>query len=338
MRTLFPIVLAMLCAGVRTQASPADEPPARRFGVLFWHASPNDEAAYRGIQRALAQVGLRHELLVRRAEENAEAGAEMLRGFEAEGVDLVFAMGTQAALLARDHVAQTPVVFTAVTNPVESGIVPAWAGSGSNVTGNSNWIDPDTVLQVFRMTVPGLTRLGMLRSRTSGIVSAAELRDLRRHLQQPSAPRLTVFEEVVDEAREIPDAVARLLQQDVQAVWIPIDFLIYQHTSVVVEALRGRGVPVVSSSLRGTEDGAVAGVVVDYEMLGERAVVLALDILLHGARPGELPIGRMHGYQVVVNLAAARSIGYEVPLSLLLLADRLLAAGSGEEADRGEHR
>jgi ABC-type uncharacterized transport system substrate-binding protein len=66
-------------------------------------------------------------------------------------------------------------------------------------------------------------------------------------------------------------------------------------------------------------------------MLGERAALLVLEILARGRDPGSLPIGTMQGYQVVVNLAAARRLGYDLPLPLLALADRLL----DEEGDGG---
>ncbi|MCC6785977.1 MAG: hypothetical protein IT457_24235 [Planctomycetes bacterium] len=71
-------------------------------------------------------------------------------------------------------------------------------------------------------------------------------------------------------------------------------------------------------------EGAVAGLVVDYETLGERAVLIVLDVLEGRREPGAIQVGRMAGYQVVVNLAAARRAGYEVPLPILAVADLIL--------------
>ena len=68
-----------------------------------------------------------------------------------------------------------------------------------------------------------------------------------------------------------PPAVGRLAASGCQAIWIPIDFLVYENMGPVTQAAAAHRLPLVSSSLRGTTSGAVAGVLVDYEMLGERA-------------------------------------------------------------------
>ena len=343
----------------RPEGAP-DAAPQWHLGVFFWHSSPNDAAALRGIREALAIAAPGADLVVRNAEEDPTAAARLLDELRSAQVDLIFAMGTQAALHAAARVHDVPIVYTAVTNPVESALVPTWKGSGRNVAGNSNWIAPDTLLRVFRLAVPKLTRLGILRSRASGVVSAAELRAMRQWLAQPDAPDVQVIEAFIDVAASTPPtepvnrveaadpatdiaspgsagpgiagAVQKLAAQDVQAIWVPIDFLVYQSMPAVLAASRAAHLPVVSSSLRAARDGAVAGVVVDYVMLGKRAVVIALDVLQGRRPPGEIPVGTMQAYQVVVDPEAARRCGYELPLSLLVLADVVL----GEDGDEGE--
>ncbi|MEQ8765440.1 MAG: ABC transporter substrate binding protein, partial [Planctomycetota bacterium] len=110
----------------------------------------------------------------------------------------------------------------------------------------------------------------------------------------------------------------------VEAIWIPIDITIYENLELVRNVSDPLGIPLVSSSLRGAEAGAVAGVLVDYALLGQNAVVIALDILDGVRTPGEIPIGTMQGYQVIVNLTAARRCRYELPLAVLAVADRLI--------------
>jgi ABC-type uncharacterized transport system substrate-binding protein len=180
------------------------------------------------------------------------------------------------------------------------------------------------VLEVFRLAVPDLGRLGVLRSSETGVVSAAELRGIREYLAEPGALPITVVEELVGSVEELSAAVDRLAAADVQAIWIPIDFLVYSNLEVVRAAAEPHGLPLVSSSLKGARAGAVAGVLVDYALLGQRAILIALAILENTISPGEIPVGRMTGYQVVVNLAAARACGYELPLSLLALADAII--------------
>jgi putative ABC transport system substrate-binding protein len=307
-----------------------------RLGVLFWHDSPNDTAALKGIREGLEETGQPHELLLKQADESRDKALSILETFEQEGVDLVFAMGTQAALIAAETVKEIPVVFTAVTNPVESGVVLSWKGSGSNLAGNSNWIDSETKLRVFRLAVTGLARLGVLRSQKQDVITAAELRDMRGYLRRPDTPRIVIFEEVVEKIEDIESAVERLVENRVQAVWIPIDKLIYENMGVALQAVQPHGIPLVSTSLKGARAGAAASVVVDYVMLGKRAVLIAIEILEEGADPGEIPVGTMNGYHVIVNLEAARRCGFEPPLTLLVLADSILEdVAAPKESENG---
>jgi putative ABC transport system substrate-binding protein len=296
----------------------------RKLGVLFWHDSPNDEDALKGIRSALEETGRKFDLEVARADSDPEKAKALLDAFVSDPKELIFAMGTEAALLAAKHVKEIPIVFTAVTNPKESGVVTSWEGSGTNVAGNSNWIASETLLHVFRLAVPGLSRMGILRSTTSGKVSNAELRSMRQYLRRPDAPKVEIIEEVVEDKDGIKPAVERMKKAGIQTIWIPIDYDIYHNMDRVLQAVEPHAIPLVSSSLKGIRAGALTGVVVDYALLGKQAVVIALDILERGADPGKMPIGVMHGYQVVVNLGAARRCHYQVPLSLLALADAIM--------------
>jgi len=319
-----------------------DQGPARaagdstwRLGVLFWHDSPNDEIALDGIRAALAETKHPHELIVRNADSDPAKAASILDEFRGASksagstdgpVDLLFAMGTRATLLAAERVDRIPIVFTAVTNPVLSRVVPSWKGSGRNLAGNSNWIDSQTLLRVFGRAVPHLGRIGILRSSVSGEVSAAELQAMKEFLATKDAPRIEIVEKVVAAPAGIESAVDALASSKVQAIWIPIDFLIYSNMNEILTAVEPHRIPLLSSSLKATRAGAVAGVVVDYNLLGKRAVVIALDILEGKKDPGTIPIGTMNAHKVVVNLAAARRCRYELPLPFLVSADSILDA------------
>src|SRR5262249_33744888 len=159
-----------------------------------------------GMRAALKDSGRNHELLVETAHEDEKCAAEILARWRDEAVDLVFAMGTRAALIAADHVRDLPVVFTAVTNPVESGVVRSWQGSGRNLAGNSNWIPPETLLHVFRLAVPGLSRIGFLYS-PGTVVSEAELRSMRAHVAARETDKLDIVPAAIEHIDDLPGAV-----------------------------------------------------------------------------------------------------------------------------------
>ena len=320
-RLLLPLLLASVAAQTPAPA-PATAPP--QLGVFFWHDSPNDEATFRGVQQGLAEARFAVTFVERRAGGEHDRALLQLAELRAAKCDLLLVLGTQAALLAKEHVPDVPVVFAAVSNAVASGVVPDWSGSGSNLCGASNWIAPGAVLDVFTLAVPRLQRLGMLRSRPSGVVSAAELATMRAHLQQPGAPAITLHEAVATDGDDLGRAVQELLAAKVDAIWIPIDLTVYQRVGVVQQALAGADVPLVTTAAAAVRGGALVGATVDFPLHGRRAASLVLDVLQKGRAPGTLPVDRMQGSSVLVNVATARRTGHELPLSLLLLADELI--------------
>jgi putative ABC transport system substrate-binding protein len=323
-RRRFAVLLAT-AAMLPAQAddTPPRVPEPKRLGVFFWHDSPNDTATFAGIRSGLVAAGLPHTFVERQAGGDRTRADTALAELRRLRCDLVFAMGTQAALLARDGLTDVPVVFAAVSDPVASGLVADWQATGTHLCGTSNWIPPQNVLDVFRLAVPGLRRLGVLRSQPSGLVSAAEEASMRAHLAASGAS-IELRPAVATAADAIPAAVAELLAADVDAIWVPIDLTIYSAMPAVQRALGARKLPLLTTAAAGVQNGAVVGAIADYPLHGRRAAALALDVLVRGKAPGALPIDRMRSSLVVVNLAAARKAGIELPLSLLAIADRLI--------------
>lgn len=317
---------ALLAAASPTAAAQreAATTPKARVGVFLWHESPNDDATLAGVRRGLEDAGVTAELIVRRADSDAERAARMLGQLDGLDCRLVLALGTRSTQLAQQHLRATPIVFAAVTNPVTAGIVPDWNAKVPNLAGASNWIGPRSVLEVFRLAVPELRSLGMLRSTASGTVSAAERRDMLAHLASEDAPDVTLHEVTVERAEDLADAARQLRRRGVDAIWIPIDLTVYQHVHEIREALRDAPLPLLTTAMTGVQNGALVGAAVDYDLHGRRAATLIQTALQRGRVTGQ-PVDRMQSSLVYVNLRAARESDIELPLSLLAVADELIA-------------
>lgn len=316
------LLLCLLCGLLPAQTT--TDAAEKRLGVFFWHDSPNDLATFAGIRTGLQQSGLRHTFVEVRADSDPAKAKLAFAQLRQARCDLVFAMGTQAALLAKTELPGLPIVFAAVSDPVASGLVPSWDGSGTNLCGASNWIAPQNVLSVFLLAMPNMRRLGVLRSQASGLVSAAEFASMRAHLASLPKPPIELFEEVAKDPADLAAATARLLAANVDAIWIPIDIAVYQNLPIVQKALGATKTPLLTTAAAGLRAGALVGAVVDYPLHGRRTAALAIEVLQHGKAPGRLPIDRMQGSRITVNLGIARENGIELPLSLLVLADELL--------------
>ena len=248
--------------------------------------------------------------------------AERLGAIRAAAPDLVLALGTRAALLARDGCPDRPLVFTAVTDPVGSGLVPSWAGSQGRLAGNSNWLPAIELLRAFRAAAPHLRHLGVLAD-PENAVSRREVAELDA-ARQERFPDLVLHQETVHAAGEAGPAAERLVRAGVQALWLPIDPLVDQQAAAIATATDPAHVPIFTSAAGPIRDRAIVSVVPDYHVLGLQAADLARRVLVEHADPGALPVGRIGTFRTVVNLQAAARAGYEVPLPLLATADEVI--------------
>jgi putative ABC transport system substrate-binding protein len=317
---LWTILWATL-TGLDAAAAPEATP---RIGVLFWHESPNDELAFEGFRSGLELAGIRPAFDIRQVHSDADEARRHLERWDSGSHDLVLALGTAAAQMARRWVRSTPVLYTAVTNPVLSNVADSWESSGGagNVAGNSNWIPADTLLRAFSRAVPDLKRLGVISSRGNP-VPAAEIEGARDALAAFPERRIELEVRQVDDPSELT-AAAESLSESVDALWIPIDILVYENLPRIRRVTDPRGIPLLSSSYRAAEEGAIVSLLVDYRNLGEHAAGLAVRILEDGVEPADLPVGTLRGYRTIVDLRRAREIGYRLPLKVLCTADRLI--------------
>ncbi|MFT7618809.1 MAG: putative ABC transport system substrate-binding protein [Planctomycetota bacterium] len=324
---LLASLMLMPSGGVPTAAG-SQQVKKWHIAVLLWHESPNDLAALKGLKRGLAAMKMGQNVFVLKANADEKKAKQLLKKTIADGVDLIVALGTRSAKIAAAEVKTCPIVFTAVTNPVLSGITPSWTGSGRNIAGNSNWLDRREMLTSFRQALPTMKKLCVLRS-PSNSVSQAEIAEAHNAL--PTCPGLELEEIVVKD----PKAVGKLLAEKlsgVDAVWVPIDFPLYQIEPLkqIIQETRKRRIPVFSSTARCAGAGALLVLTVDYELLGLKASSMIRDILVRGRNPSAIEVGRMKSSRLFVDLEAARHIGLKPPFDLILNAHRLFGAGGGK--------
>jgi putative ABC transport system substrate-binding protein len=326
-RAVALLLLAALAAEGPGAAAAADRP---RVGVLFWHDSPNDREAFEGVRDGFSLAGLDPVFEVVEARADDAAARAALRDFEARRVDLVYALGTGAALRARDEVRERPVVFAAVTDPVGSGVVPGAGGSGRNLCGVSSGVDPAGALAVFRRAVPGLRRLAVVHD-PGNPVSSREV-EVFRAAGAALEPPLEVASRAVPAAGlRAPDGVREACEEAVEradALWIPIDIEVYSRADQAAAAAAAARLPVLATAPAASRTAAAVCVAPDYRALGRTSVVLAVRAL-RGADPGTMPVRAPRAFRTILNLEAARRTGYEPPLALLAACDQFAGVAGG---------
>ena len=236
-------------------------------------------------------------------------------------VDVIAAYGTPAAQAAQQASKTIPIVVIGVGDPAAAGLVANFAHPGGNITGNTI-LGPDIVtkrLQLLRDAIPGATRLAFLWN-PNNVSSAATLDEMWR-----TTPffgmSLTTYE--ARAADDFSQVFAAMASNRPDVVLATNDSLHQMHMAEVIDFLLKNRIAGMFQLRRNVVDGGLMSYGTSLPDLFRRGARY-VDKILHGAKPGELPIEQPVSFGLVVNLKTARAIGVEIPAALLARADEVI--------------
>ena len=302
-----------------------------RIGILLWQDSNNELLTAKGFREGLALSGLRHEFDQRIVSGSVSEATSILQEWKNQRFDLIFTVGDRATRYAQTWIKHIPIVFSAVTNPVSDDLVEKWSMPGGNVTGTSSWIHTEKKLETFRRAWPRLKSLGVIYNPENPVATD----EVCTMFSLAQAQGLELHSESIIDSDQISQALQTLLDQGVDALWLPEDELLFNNLKQVGDFAVQHKLAVFSSTLKGVENTdqytafAQVGLTVDYHKLGHRSVYHAVSILTQGFPPRHLPIETLPAI-VVANANAASAIGYVMPPLFLAYSDRVISGFAGE--------
>jgi putative tryptophan/tyrosine transport system substrate-binding protein len=257
---------------------------------------------------------------VRWAEGRNDRSAEITAKFVALKVDVIVTTGTPATAAAKHATANIPIVFVAVADPVDNGLVANLARPGGNLTGLSNLVGEVAAkrLELLHEAMPDLRRVAIMGN-ADNPGAVLEMRGA-----QGAAAKLGL-EAVMSEIRRAEDIEPSFeaLQGRVEAVWVAVDGLtIVNHNRINTFALVAR-LP-TSQGIRELIDpgGMMSYGPNNFDLYRRAADVV--DKILHGANPADIPVEQPTKFDLVVNLTTAKALGLKIPEPFLLLANEVI--------------
>ena len=295
----------------------AEEARTYSIGITQIAAHPSLDASREGFKAALEDAGLQVEFDEQSASGDQATAISIANGFAGSGHDLILAIATPTAQATAQAITDTPILFTAVTEPQEAGLVDSWEAPGGNVTGTSDLNPVGEQLSLITELAPDAETIGIVHS--SGEVNS----EIQVELAREAAGDLGVEIEVatVTNSSEVQQAADSL---DVDAYFMPTDNTVVAAFESLLQVAEARSVPLVTADGESVERGAIATYGVDYEQLGYRTGEMAVEILQEGADPAEMPVETYDELLLTVNPAAAERMGVEIPAALLDRADVVL--------------
>jgi putative ABC transport system substrate-binding protein len=278
-----------------------------------------------GFRKGLAEMGYVEGRNVAVEYRWAQNESDRLPGLIADlirrRVAVIVAPGNLSALAAKAATATIPVVFATGGDPVANGFVPSLNRPGGNLTGVTSLaveVGPKR-FGLLHELLPQATRFALLVNQTSPNSEA-----LTRDAQTAAASigrQVTIF--AASNSKEIDAAFAGMARERTDALVVnPNGFLDSRRVQIVTLAAVHH-LPALYGDRRIAEIGGLMSCGIDNAYESYQTGLYAGRIL-KGEKPGDLPVIRASKFEFVLNLQTARSIGLDVPPSIVAIADEVI--------------
>lgn len=220
-------------------------------------------------------------------------------------VDVIVAVATPAAatMLAAVEDTEIPVIYSAVTDPVSAGF-----DSGENITGTSDALNTDAIMNLICAVNPGIDTIGLLYD-LSQDSSTQAIADAKAFCDQKG---IRYIEKNGTTTAEVQMAAEALIAAGVKAVFTPTDNTIMTAELSIYEAFTEAGVQHYTGADSFALNGALVGYGVDYVQLGQATADMVAELLCDGKAASEMPYRTFDSGIVTVNTETAAALGLDV--------------------------
>lgn len=268
------------------------------------------DAATKGFKDVLKEkLGDDVEFDEQNAANDSATCATIANQFVSNKVDLIMANATPALQAAAAATADIPVVATSITDYATALEISDWTGkTGTNITGSSDLAPLKEQAEMIKKLFPEAKKVGILYN--SGEANS-----------KYQATEVTkALKELGIEAKEYTSADSNDLASvvttactEVDVIYIPTDNTMASNTGIVNNIAEPAKVPVVAGEVGICKGCGVATLSIDYYSIGKKAGEMAYEILVNGAKPGDMEIEYADELTKQYMASRCQTLGITVP-------------------------
>ena len=320
---LFAIGASALVAPLSSFAQP--QTGVYRIGILTPDTLESRRALIDDFIQAMRELGYIEGKNV--AYEARYANGDLARlsvlaaGLAGQDFDVILVTNSAAAEAAAKATRTIPIVFTAVADPIASGLAASLARPGGNVTGISNIIIElaGKQLQLLKEAFPKISRVAVFVDSTT--LTAAEYFGEAERAAKALGVQLLSVE--VRRSDDVEKAVVALRKWRANSMWVLSSPTNVNNRKLLIQIAEKTRLPAIYSTNSYTESGGLLSYGSNDEIRFRQAARF-VDKILKGAKPGDLPIEQPTRFELVINMKTAKALGITIPQSVLLRADRVI--------------
>lgn len=226
----------------------------------------------------------------------------------ADEVDVIIPIATPTAQIVQAATEDNPIpiVFSAVSDPVGAGLVESMEVPGANITGTSDLLNTNAILDLMLTANPDIKTVGLLYSQSEDS-SKQPIEDAKAYLDEKG---ISYIEKTGTNNTEVSQAADALIAAGAEAIFTPTDNTVMTAELAIYEKFLEAGIPHYAGADSFALNGAFCGYGVDYENLGIATADLAIEIL-KGADTAETPVLTFDNGIATVNTESAEALGID---------------------------
>ena len=282
-----------------------------RIGISQFITHQSLDATREGFVDELAKQGYVEGKNIEIDLQNAQGEQRNLKTISqqlAESSDVVLAIATPSAQSLTNTTQTTPVIFSAVTDPVSAKLVESREHPGGNVTGTSDQSSDaiSTQINLIKKVLPKAKTIGILytQSEPNSVVQKDEA---KRLLEEKG---FTVVEKTILDSNNVK-AAAESLMAEVDMVFVPTDNIISSTMETVKQVSIKHKVPVFGGSTEMVAVGGLYNYGTNYEELGRQTARMLVRVL-KGEKPENIAVELPEKLELHTNQEMAAALGIDI--------------------------
>lgn len=273
----------------------------------------HEQSTAKYIEKQLNKVKLKIIIDQYSGKKDLATAIKVLQKLENDNYDLVITITSDALIIAHHTLSKTPTLFTNVNNPLFLGFKNL-GPPGGNISGVSYYISVEKQITFYKSMLPDLKNIGFI----------FDQKNKSKRVELPEA-RLVCSSmdidhkiEVITQVNELKGAAARLIEFGVQAIVIGSSDLLYNNISKFIDQCNTEQIPVFSFNKKGVQNGAVAALSSDYNlMVDELLIPMSVTVLKKEKTPGQIPIKFLKRNSIFINQCQTKRLGLTIPADIL---------------------
>ncbi len=225
-------------------------------------------------------------------------------------VDCIVAIATPTAQIMQSATEGTdiPVIFSAVSDPVGAKLVDSLEAPGANITGTSDALNTEAIMNLILAQNPDIQKVGLLYSKSEDS-SAQPIADAIDYME---AKGIEVVEKTGTNNDEVASAADALIAEGVEAVFTPTDNTVMKAELSIYDKFTKAGIPHYTGADSFALNGAFLGFGVDYSELGVLTADMINSVLVEGADPSTTAVETFDNGIATINTETCDALGLDL--------------------------